>query len=957
MIKNHQNIINNRIEQNNFYEWAMVMMDQEAKKGPQQPPELPTNFVEKFPGGFVVFRVEGKRLSPLYLSDNWCKMMGNTRERLMDLYAENALNSVHPEDLPWLSQRVEKAVENRLPMNLNYRVNNGNGEYRWVNQRGSFVTTADGNANYYAVYLDITPEMEARQKQQEARQELMAVMDHTNIMFWEYDIRKGSCINGFKSIRDLNMPPVMENYPECVIESGFIHAEYAQEFRMAHQKLKEGVPHLEISIKVNEPGGGIAWKKVKYTTFFGKDGKPLRALGTSEDITEQKYAEERYRQSEKFRQSLYEKALGSFKMNLTQNRFMTGDRVLSRIADSKKYQTADSVLEYAAGRCIDQQAEEKFRAVFSRKALLEAFENGQNSVSLEHIFVTGQNKQIWGKTTVEMIRNPENSDVEAIIYAMDITQQKNKEILINGVVSAEFDFITQINAATGYYTMYTQNREGLELPALTGEDFYQKNVEFIYRYVAEDEIERCIEESKIENMVARLDREGDYFTYYRSRNPDGSIGHKKLHIFYSDQKTKMICLVRTDITRDYQEREKKNEALEEALTLAEHSNQAKSSFLSRMSHDIRTPMNAIMGMTELAKQEIDHPDKVMESLTVIEQASQHLLNIINDILDMSLIESGNTGEIKEPFDLAAQIVSIQEIMAILLAEKKQSFQLTQSLHHKHYMGDAVRLKRVLLNLLNNASKFTAEGGAIKLEIEEKASTNPHISLVKFSVEDNGCGIPEDKLETIFTPFSRLENSMQSEGTGLGLSIVKGIIEAKGGTIHVKSKVGSGSVFTVILPLEIDESYSAEKEECPTQAAPKANELSGMHILLVEDHPINAKVAKRMLESCGAAVDTAENGSLGYQKFSQSPAGAYDLIFMDIQMPVLNGYEATRKIRACAHPQAKSIPIVAMTANAYADDIDKSIECGMNGHIAKPISMNQLLRAIKSIKQENGGFCE
>ena len=811
-------------------------------------PGIPAHLLDNFPGGFVVLRVNGSRVIPTYFSDNWCKMMGNTRENLMRVYAEDAMSGVHPDDLERVKAAVTAAIASRTQLNINYRINNGNDEYRWVNNRGSFVDAPDGGLDNYAVYIDITAEMQAKEKEHEAQNKLFTVMEHANIMFWEYDMHTDVCTNGFKSIRDLGMPERMENYPECVIESGFVHPDSAEEFRRVHNELKKGVPFIEFSMKTVDSEGKVAWKKVKYTTFFDAVGNPLYALGTSEDVTEQKFAEDRYRQSEALRQKLYRAAMGSFALNLTKNLCLEGHNSPEGDAFYSRFTTADQILAHGAARSVDEKAAGLFRETFGREALLDTFSKGQTAVSLEHVFVTFRNQQVWAKTTVEMIQNPETSDIEAVIYAVDISGQKEKEVLINGVVGAEFDFITQLSAITGHYSMYTQNNEHLILPVLTGYDYYEKNVEFIRQYVAEDQIEQCIEESRVENMVRRLDSEGDYFTYYLSRNPDGTVGHKRLHIFYSDESTKTICLVRTDITRDYQEQEKKNDALREALALAEHANQAKSSFLSKMSHDIRTPMNAIVGMTELAQQDIDDRERVMESLSVIATSSQHLLTIINDILDMSLIESGNMALSSEHFDLPTELQSVGEIAGVLFDAKGQRFELTQQLSHTQYTGDITHLKRVLLNLLNNAAKYTAEGGRIGLNVEEQASANPRISLMRFSVTDSGRGIPADKLDSIFEPFARIDETAPSEGTGLGLAIVKGIVEARGGTIRVESTPGVGSTFTVTMPLEISEERAVQTSGAASPDVPQTADLSGMRILLVEDHPVNAKVAQRMLEN-------------------------------------------------------------------------------------------------------------
>ncbi|MEG2054326.1 MAG: ATP-binding protein, partial [Oscillospiraceae bacterium] len=398
------------------------------------------------------------------------------------------------------------------------------------------------------------------------------------------------------------------------------------------------------------------------------------------------------------------------------------------------------------------------------------------------------------------------------------------------------------------------------------------------------------------------------------------------------------------------------EILQEALKNSEQANNAKSMFLSSMSHDIRTPMNAIVGMTQLVINDMDNKEQVRESIGIIDTASKHLLSIINDVLDMSKIENGSLIFAHEQLNLDEEVDSIKEIMLPVLNEKQQTITLDiNDVTHKCCVGDAIRLRRVMINILNNASKFTQAGGEINVEIKELHNNNPKIALYRFTVSDNGQGIEKHALEHIFEPFYR-ENSINTkeiEGTGLGLAIVKGIIEAQGGSIDIKSELGKGTTVTMQISFHIAE------QECEIKKATSQNPLlqkvrenfDGLKVLLVEDHPVNTIVAKRLFENCGATVTDVANGSIAYDVFSQSEKDRFDIIFMDIQMPVMNGYEATIAIRNCQHPRAKTIPIIAMTANAFAEDIKKSLDVGMNGHVAKPIDVKNIANAINAARED------
>ncbi len=441
---------------------------------------------------------------------------------------------------------------------------------------------------------------------------LMAVMEHSNIMFWEYNVKTDLCTNGFKSIRDLGMPKYMPNYPQCVIDSGFVLSDCAQAFIAVHHQLKAGVPSVEIDLKVRGDKGQVEWKKVKYTVIDSEGGEPITALGTSEDITQQKNAEARYHQAERYRQVLDTNAVFSIRLNLTQNTCVGPQRRWCKAVDALAIHTADAFFDAILTHYVEAEGRPVLQEKLGRLPLITTFNHGQSVVNCEHRYRSDEGEYIWLRTTVEIMGNPENDDVEAIVYAMDISNHKNNETLIRGVVATEFDFITQVNANTGSYSMYVQKKDEWPMPPETGHDYYERNVEFIKCYIAEEEQQRCMEESKIETMVARLEKEGDYYSYYRVKNPDGILEQKRVHIFYSDKEAQMICIARTDITHDVKEQQRKNDILKEAVSQAEGANHAKTAFLSRMSHDIRTPMNAIIGMTELAQEEIDNPQKVME---------------------------------------------------------------------------------------------------------------------------------------------------------------------------------------------------------------------------------------------------------------------------------------------------------------------------------------------------------
>ena len=386
---------------------------------------------------------------------------------------------------------------------------------------------------------------------------------------------------------------------------------------------------------------------------------------------------------------------------------------------------------------------------------------------------------------------------------------------------------------------------------------------------------------------------------------------------------------------------------EEALLKAQQANQAKSIFLNNMSHDIRTPMNGIMGYTTLAEENISNTAEVKIYLEKIKLVSKHLLSLINDVLDMSRIESGRIELDPQPTNLISLVDELKSILQSDVEANKLQFQVdTNGIMDDTVLCDRLRLKQVLLNLLSNAVKFTPVGGRVSIKLFQKPASDANRSTFEFHVEDTGIGIDKDFIEKLFIPFERARNSTVSgiQGTGLGMSITKSIVDIMGGTITVESEPNKGTKFVVsvafktIMHQDMDVSVRTKDDY----------DFTGKSVLLVEDNMINQEIAKALLEGVNFKVDIADNGSQAVEKMKEAKDGQYDVILMDIQMPVMDGYEATEAIRALDNDYCKKIPIIAMTANVFAEDKLKAMNAGMNGHVSKPINISELFTTLKSI---------
>ena len=392
-------------------------------------------------------------------------------------------------------------------------------------------------------------------------------------------------------------------------------------------------------------------------------------------------------------------------------------------------------------------------------------------------------------------------------------------------------------------------------------------------------------------------------------------------------------------------------AVEAALEVAEKASKAKTDFLSNMSHDIRTPMNAIIGITTLMKNELHQPEKLAEHLGKLETSGRLLLGIINDILDMSRIESGKTTLNIEKTNLPQQVSQLDSIIRQQASQRRQTFTVENHVQHENVLADPNRLNQVLMNILSNAVKYTPQGGHIRLDVEELTHTE-HYAKYRFVVQDDGIGMSEAYQKTLFEPFTREEKSGTNrvQGTGLGMAITKSIVDLMGGTIHVESAPGKGSRFEVVLELPID----AEADKVQTASAlPEEDEavspLSGMKFLCAEDNAINAEILEMLLETKGASCTICSNGQEIVDAFASVRPGEYDMILMDVQMPVMDGLEATRRIRNGENPLGRTIPILAMTANAFLEDMQKSKEAGMDEHLSKPVDIAALEQTVKRFR--------
>ena len=534
------------------------------------------------------------------------------------------------------------------------------------------------------------------------------------------------------------------------------------------------------------------------------------------------------------------------------------------------------------------------------------------------------------------------SSVDEQMKAMEAFETAHHASITFGRVASalagDYFSIYVVDLDTDHFVEYSATKEfdtlGVEK---NGEDFFNLSRRNMLRLIYEDDRERFMGTFYREKVMSILERDKIFTMKYRLVFGDTPVWVSMKATLLEDNDGRHLIIGTNNIEAQMEREAEYQRRVREART------SARNDFLANMSHDIRTPMNAIVGYTNIAKSNKHKPETVADALDKIGSSSHYLLSLINDILDISKIESGKMQISCGPCDLAELFRRIEDITA--LQAKKKSLVINycyDNICHYQVITDELRIEQIIINIVSNAIKYTPPGKTVDLIAEEVPSPGGK-NKYRFIIRDTGIGIKEDYMPHIFESFTREERTTVNriQGTGLGLAITAKIVEMMGGTISVKSKLGEGSEFTVELelePLETDSQANADNSE--------NIDLAGHRILLVEDNAINAEIARMILEQYGAEVQQAENGKIGLEALQEKGPGYYDAVLMDIQMPVMNGFEATKAIRALGGAYATALPIIAMSANAYDEDVRDCLAAGMNGHIAKPFNPDELMRILR-----------
>lgn len=910
--------------------------------------------VQNLPGGIAVIRFDmaKKQMLPEYISEGFAAMTGMSTDEAYALYKNDATAGVHPDDLDYIIGRLNQHLKKHLDTCESiYRLRKKDGSYIWIKNNSSLILSPNEIPLIYAVYSDITKEIEAQNKLRQKYNDLLLRQKNYPL---SNEILSGYCditANRILRIYDkTGIDPLQkfgferQNFFKglaTLIESPEERQHFLNTFLNAPllEKFAQGInsQELECFIRMPHDNSGHYLKCVINMIESPDNGHTIGVLSVL-DLTQFKINDQI---SMHLAHAHYDFIATCDFNSDSYQLFFTNSKANLMPPEQGSY--SENIVAFLQTFTVPKDREfcmEMFDPANMQRRLYH-----ENSYSF-HYSLKDEQGHIYTKNMIVFLIDQRLNKVG--MARADITDYVREQRALLNTLAYTFEQLSIINLVTKEFTMYTRKSVLQNLSPYKCADFNRAlhKLSLPYTKLAADET--AAEKFSLPVILSRLAEkpQGYEFTLPYLAN-DGSEKNKQINVLWGDEGHHTICLVRCDVTDIISAEKNSRSVLQNALDLAQEANRAKTDFLSAMSHDIRTPMNAIIGMTDLALDDLDNRQHLSEYLDIIKSSSSHLLTLINDILDMSRIEKGKLKLARTSFNLSVEIDRFCSRYQLLMDKNSLNFLHNTELLHCNCIGDTAQLQRIWDNLVSNACKFTPPGGTVTFSACELPSDNERLGWYKFTISDTGIGIDSESLQHLFDPFFRSSDviSKHIEGSGLGLAIVKNIVDYKGGTISVTSRQGEGTTFTVTLPLHFDTAAEHPVEK-PTHTFGSADfDFSGKSLLLAEDHPINQKVAELILEKTGAAVTIVENGLQCTELFTGSAKGSFDAILMDIQMPIMNGYEAAQAIRSSTHPQSATIPIIAMTANAFAEDIKNALSAGMNAHIAKPIDPQKLYETL------------
>ena len=891
------------------------------------------------PGGVFIMELGSEKI--LYVGANMLKMLGYTESTFRERFGDDFINLVYTPDRERALKTIHEQEKRSASVRVVFRIQKGDGSLLWVVAESRSRTLEDGRAIAYVAILDVTGTDIVRSDIQDSHADLTYILE--SIMAGVVVYRFAS--DGFHIVLE-----EANDYCANIVGLGrneLIGLNEEQLFQMIDPQDHEMVRTFFARLCT----GNGRRDSITYRLLSAKGSKYYLCQCSSNRQPDGTYrvfcvytdtSHQMAREAE-FNVILHNflfanpDSRNTFRLNLTKDLCCECYGTAAESRERFGFYTAQETLE-ALGKVIgNDKTREEFLKTYTVENLLRLHREGQNP-SIEYKRAAPGEKKHWVRTYFYLLQNPASEEIEAIGYTVDIDRIHKEEQIIGIIAAREYDSYGVIDIETGAVEYFSN---GGEIDGID-ESLVKKpedGVEAVLAHMATDEErEEFRRNMDFAHVLSQVEKDGVYSYSYSFAGM-----RKQMTYHYLDEDREELVFAAKDVTEAFRLEEENAGILRNALESEQRANSQKTSFFGNASHDLRTPLNAIIGYDELVLERDDLPEEARDYLLKIRAAGKNMLNLVNDMLDLQRIESGQT---KLKPEITDSGILIHEILASIQPQAD-----AKNIHLEMDVGrayggevwtDPIRTRQAYVNLLSNAIKFTPEGGTVSFTIlcDGEDEKTVHDRII---VKDNGIGMSEDFVKNrLFEPFAqeRTKETAHIGGSGLGMSIVKKTIDMLGGRIEVESRPGQGTRYVLYLTFEKASAHKDKKKKPAKLSVPRS--IGGMRLLLCEDNAMNSEIASEVLKMAGAAVDTAFDGLEGSTKFEESEPGTYDAILMDIRMPVMNGYEAAARIRSSQHPQAKEIPIIALTADAFESDVKKAKDAGMNGHLSKPLNVEELI---------------